>query len=68
MAILKSKDIIKLSESEKNTKLKELRMELIKSRVKNQAKGKSNPREIKRTIARLMTFNNQVSTKSEGKK
>jgi len=66
MALIKSKDALKMTQIERTGKIKELRMELIKSRVKNQAKGKSNPREIKRTIARLLTINNQ--NKSEGKK
>ncbi len=68
MAIITSKDASKLTSTERSAKIRELRMELIKSRVKNQAKGKSNPREIKRTIARLLTFNNQKSNKVEGKK
>ena len=68
MAIIKSKDAVKMTDAERTGKIKELRMELIKSRVKNQAKGKSNPREIRRTIARLITFNNQKSNKQEAKK
>lgn len=59
MAIIKSKDALKMTEQERNEKIKELGIELVKSRVKNKAQGKSNPREIRRTIARLLTFNNK---------
>ena len=54
MAILKSKDIVKMSEKEKHEKLKDLKMELIKNKI--DAK-KLKPKEIKKAIARLLTFN-----------
>lgn len=57
MAILKSKDIAKMSEKEINEKIKELEMQLIKDRVNLNKGGKIKVREIKRTIARLLTFN-----------
>ena len=57
MAILKSKDIKKLSEKEIEDKIKDLKMELIKNRVNASKGGKLKTREIKRTIARLLTFN-----------
>ena len=66
MAIIKSKDALKMTEQERNEKIKELGVELVKSRVKNKAQGKSNPREIRRTIARLLTFNNK--SKQQGVK
>jgi ribosomal protein L29 len=62
MAILKSKDIIKMNEKEMNSKIDELKIELIKARI-NVKKGggaKSNIREIKRTIAKLLTFKNKI--------
>lgn len=55
MAILKSKDIEKLSKTEREERIKELRIELIKNKVA--AKAKTNIREIKRAIARVLTFN-----------
>ncbi len=55
MAKLKSKDIERLSGEERKERIKELRMELIKNKVA--AKAKTNVREIKRAIARILTFN-----------
>ncbi len=55
MAVLKFKDIEKLSEDEREERLKELKMELIKNKAS--AKTKTNVREIKRAIARILTFN-----------
>ncbi len=57
MAILKSKDIRKMKTEEKDKKLKELKIELIKSRGKSSQGGSLKTREIKRTIARLLTIN-----------
>lgn len=57
MAILKKKDISKMSEKEINEKIKDLKFELIKNQV-NSGKGKKlKTNEIKKTIARLLTFN-----------
>ena len=55
MAKLKFKDIERLSEEEREERIKELKMELIKNKVA--AKAKTNIREIKRAIARILTFN-----------
>ncbi|MDD5192313.1 MAG: 50S ribosomal protein L29 [Candidatus Nanoarchaeia archaeon] len=55
MAVLKFKDIEKLSENEREEKIKELKMELIRN--KGSAKTKTNIKEIKRAIARVLTFN-----------
>ena len=73
MAILKSKEIAKMSIKEIEEKVKELRMEFIKAQVARKKSGKSNPREIKRTIARLLTFKRlnemkKPETKPEAKK
>jgi len=46
-----------MSSKEIEEKTKELRMELVKSRVAATKGGKIKIREIKRTIARLITFN-----------
>jgi len=56
MAILKSKDIAKMSNKEIEEKIKSLRTELIKERVNLTKGGKIKIREMKRTIARLLTF------------
>ena len=57
MAILKTKEISKISEKERNEKIKDLRMELIKNKISSGKGGKMKTREIKKTIARLLTFN-----------
>ncbi len=62
MAILKSKDIAKMNKSEIEEKIKDLKQELIKEKVSLSKGGKIKVREIKRTIARLMTFNRQNKT------
>ncbi len=57
MAILKTKDISKMSEKEIKTKINDLKMELLKGQVSANKGGKIKTREIKKTIARLLTFN-----------
>ena len=57
MAILKSRDISKISQKEIEEKIKDLKMELIKNQISSGKGGKMKTREIKRTIARLLTFN-----------
>jgi len=56
MAIIKYKDITKLSEKERKEKLKDLRMELVRSGLPN-SKSKMRPKEIKKAIAKILTFN-----------
>jgi ribosomal protein L29 len=63
MAIIKAKEISKMNEKEIEEKIKDLRVELIKSRVSSNKAGKTNPREIKRTIARLLTIKKIVGGK-----
>ncbi len=57
MAILKSKEIAKMTAKEIEERIKELKMELVKERVSAAKGGKLKTKEIKRTIARLLTFN-----------
>lgn len=57
MAILKSKDISKMAVNEIKEKIKELKNELIRERIKLTKGGKTKIRELKKTIARLLTFN-----------
>ena len=62
MAILKAKDIRKMSKKEREDKFKDLKMELIKANVSaNKANAKT--KEIKKAIARLITYD--IITKSE---
>jgi len=69
MAILKSKDIQKMNEKELEEKIKELKIELAKSTIATKKIGKLNPREIRRTIARLLTFKrlNEIKAQKEKK-
>ncbi len=57
MPMLKTKEISKMPEKEIEEKIKELRMELIKNQITATKGGKLKIREIKKTIARLFTFN-----------
>jgi len=59
MAIIKRKEIKNLSDKEKSEKLKELRLELIKKYVPVNKTGKIKAKEIKKTIARLLTRQTQ---------
>jgi len=67
MAILKSKDIAKMAIKEIESKIDELKLEMLKSRAATKKTGKSNTREIKRTIAKLLTFKNQIKSKENKK-
>jgi len=59
MAILKNNDISKMTNKEREGKVQELKMELMKERVNLAKGGKIKIKEIKRTIAKLLTFNRQ---------
>jgi len=58
MALIRNSDIVKMNEKERADKLKELKLELIKANV-TANKTNAKTREIKRTIARLLTLNSQ---------
>ena len=57
MVILKSKDIAKMSNKERDEKINDLKSELMREKVNLGKGGKIKIGEIKRTIARLHTFN-----------
>lgn len=59
MPILKTKDIKKMSKEERERKMKELNLEMIKSKVNSSKTGSSKAKEIKKIIARIKTFNTQ---------
>ena len=59
MTIIKYKDVSKMNERERNDKLLDLRRELIKANVASQ-KSNAKTKEIKRAIARILTFNNSL--------
>jgi len=56
MAIIKAKDAAKMSTEDKNTKLAELKLELIKANL-TANKQNAKTKELKRAIARLLTLN-----------
>ncbi|MDO8563722.1 MAG: 50S ribosomal protein L29 [Nanoarchaeota archaeon] len=64
MANLKAKDAVKMSKEDREAKLKELKMELIRSNVTAQ-KSNAKTRQIKRSIARLHTITNSNKSNSE---
>ena len=53
---MKFKEIKKLEAKERQKKFKELKMELIKSKVKGAKTGSSKIKEIKKIIARMLTL------------
>ena len=63
MAILKSRDIQKMSGKEIEDRIKDLKMELIKNRADLGKGGKVKIREIKRTLARLLTLHKNMEDK-----
>jgi ribosomal protein L29 len=56
---MKYKEIEKLSKQERENKLKELKMELVKSKTGAQKQGSSKTKKIRKIIARIHTFNNK---------
>ena len=65
MARLKTKDIANFSKEDREKKLKELKLELVKARISASKAGTSKVKEIKRTIARIFTFNKSEEIKSK---
>jgi len=57
MANLKYKEIQKMSKEEIEKKLKELKIELIKTKANASKSGSSKAREIRKMIARIITIN-----------
>jgi ribosomal protein L29 len=55
MAKLKTKDIKSMGKEEKEKKIKELKVELIKSKASSGKGGKTNSKQIRKTIARILT-------------
>ena len=67
MATLKAKEIGKMDNKQREEKLKELKMELIKSQTTGAKTGKSKTKEIKKVIARILTLNNSKHEKLKNK-
>ena len=68
MAKLKTKDIKKMSESERMKKIEELKLELVKAKVSVAKSGSSKAKEIKKAVARILTINNQKNKTGVDKK
>lgn len=54
---MKFKELQKMSKQEREKKLKELRLELVKSKASASKTGSSRIKEIKKIIARILTLN-----------
>jgi len=54
---MKYKEIIKMNKEDIEKKLKELKIELIKSKARTSKTGNSSTSQIKKTIAKILTFN-----------
>lgn len=67
MAILKAKDVANMQPKDREKKSKELRLELAKARASSAKGGNAKIKEIKRTIARILTLNKN-SAEDVGKK
>ena len=63
MTRLKISEVKKMSKEERNKKLNELRLELVKSRAGVSKGGSSKIKEIKKTIAKILTFNKSQKEK-----
>ena len=65
MAVIKNADIKKMSKEDRESRLRELRMELIKKHVQANKAGKVKTKEIKKAIARILTIekSNNMSKK-----
>ena len=57
MAIINFQEIKKMTLKDRQEKIKELKLELIKERINIGKGGKIKVKDIKRTIARLLTLN-----------
>jgi large subunit ribosomal protein L29 len=72
MAILKIKQVREMKPEDLNTRLKELKLELLKEmgnvKMGRPIKNPGKIKELRRTIARILTVQQQRKLQSEGKK
>ena len=57
MTLLRMNDVVKMDAKERQAKIQELKLSLVKSQV-TAHKATAKTKEIKRALARLLTFNN----------
>jgi len=62
MATLKFRDIEKMNKNEREKKLEELKLEMIKAKVSASKSGNSKVKGIKKIIARILTLNSRDKT------
>jgi len=62
---MKYKEIQKLGKDEREKRLKELKMELVKSKVAGAKTGSSKIKEIKKIIARILTLHSLENKKTK---
>jgi len=65
MTTLKAKEIIKMSKEDREKKLKELRLELVRSKAAAAKGGGAKSKQIRKIIARILTINKSKDKKSE---
>ena len=65
MAILKFKDLKKMSKEEREKKMKELKMELVKSKASASKAGSSKIKQIKKIIAKILMLNSEHGNMSK---
>ena len=54
---MKYKEITKMNKEDREKKLKDLKVELVKSRARSAKAGSASTQQIKKAIARILTFN-----------
>jgi ribosomal protein L29 len=59
MSKIKFKDIKAMSQEDRDKRMKELKLELIRASANATKKEKTNKKEIKKLIARILTLNKQ---------
>ena len=64
MAKMKFKDLEKMNKDERNKRMEEMKLELVKARTSAAKSGNSKAKEIKKIIARILTLNNKESKNS----
>ena len=60
----KIKDLQNLSKTDKEKKIKDLKIELMKAKSSSQKTGSSKIKEIKKTIARMLTIKSMEENKN----
>ena len=65
---MKAKDIRNMEKTDREKKLKELRLELVKTQANASKTGSSKAKEIKKIIARILTLNKSPKKEALNKK